>query len=40
MTQKIIDKLKSLNEKLCNGEISIQNSLELAMKTLQLVYFS
>jgi len=32
--RKIIDKLKSLNEKLCNGEISIQNSLELAMKTL------
>ena len=38
--RKIIDKLKSLNEKLCNGEISIQNSLELAMKTLQLEYFS
>ncbi len=33
--RKIIDKLKTLNEKLCNGEISIQNSLEVAMKTLQ-----
>jgi transcription initiation factor TFIIH subunit 2 len=38
--RKIIDKLKSLNEKLCNGEISIQNSLELAIKTLKLEYFS
>lgn len=37
--RKIVDKLKTLNEKLCTGEISIQNSLEVAMKTLQLPLF-
>ena len=33
--KKITDKLNGLKEKLCQGEPSIQNSLELALATLK-----
>lgn len=33
--KKIIERLKALNEKFCAGEVSIQNSLELALNTLK-----
>ena len=33
--KKFIDKLQSLKDKLCQGEPSIQNSLELSISTLK-----
>jgi transcription initiation factor TFIIH subunit 2 len=37
--KKFIDKLQSLKEKLCQGEPSIQNSLELSIYTLKYLVF-
>ena len=33
--KRIVDKIKLLNEKVCQGEPSVQNSLELALSSLK-----